>query len=103
MKTTVDIQDELLARAKRHAKSTGRPLRVVVNEGLRHVPTKDAPYRVRDLSVGDPDRTDPLESFSWPSLREMIYEDRPRGRCGRSVAASNRKTATGLKAGPQSS
>ena len=27
MKTTVDIHDELLVRAKRHAKETGRPLR----------------------------------------------------------------------------
>ena len=25
MKTTIDIQDVLLARAKRHAKGTGRP------------------------------------------------------------------------------
>ena len=80
MKTTIDIQDELLARAKRHAKSTGRPLRAVVEEGLRHVFAKDkpvAPYHVRDLSVGDPGGRDPLESYSWPDLREMIYEDRP--------------------------
>ena len=35
MKTTLDISDELLARAKRHAKKTGRPLRAVVEEGLR--------------------------------------------------------------------
>ena len=80
MKTTIDIHDELLARAKRHAKSRGRPLRAVVEEGLRYVFAKDesvAPYRVRDLSVGDPNRADPLESYSWPDLREMIYEDRP--------------------------
>ena len=80
MKTTIDIQDELLARAKCHAKSTGRPLRAVVEEGLRYVFAKDetaAPYRVSDLSVGDPSRADPLESYSWPDLRDMIYEDRP--------------------------
>ena len=29
---TLDIQDELLARAKRYAKKTGRPLRKVVDE-----------------------------------------------------------------------
>ena len=80
MKTTIDIHDELLARAKRHARDTGRPLRAVVEEGLRHVFSKYepvAPYRVRDLSVGDPGGRDPLESYSWPDLREMIYEDRP--------------------------
>ena len=37
MKTTLDIQDELLVRAKRHARNTGRPLRAVVEEGLCHV------------------------------------------------------------------
>ena len=80
MKTTIDIQDELLARAKRHAKATGRPLRAVVEEGLRYVFAKsdsaDA-YRLRDLSVCDPVGQDPLESYSWPDLREMTYEDRP--------------------------
>ena len=35
MKTTLDIHDELLARAKRHARATGRPLRAVVEDGLR--------------------------------------------------------------------
>ena len=58
---------------------SGRPLRAVVEEGLRYVFAKDesvAPYHVRDLSVGDPNRADPLESYSWPDLREMIYEDR---------------------------
>ena len=80
MKTTFDIDEELLARAKRHAKANGQPLREVVEEGLRSVLGKDetaVPYRVRDLSVGDPNRTDPLESYSWPDLREMIYKDRP--------------------------
>ncbi|MCE2501774.1 MAG: hypothetical protein J4G13_13075 [Dehalococcoidia bacterium] len=33
MKTTIDIQDELLARAKLHARQNGRPLRAVVEEG----------------------------------------------------------------------
>ena len=59
MKTTLDIDDELLTRAKRHAKATGRPLRAAVEEGLRYVLGKNeiaVPYRVRDLSVGDPNR-----------------------------------------------
>ena len=80
MKTTIDIHDELLARTKRHAKATGRPLRAVVEEGLLHVLAQDesaAPYRIRDLSVGDPDGRDPLESYPWPELREVIYDDLP--------------------------
>ena len=76
MKTTLDIQDELLARAKRHAKATRRPLRAVVEEGLRQVlasPTRQEHYALPDLSVGEPDGPDPLETYSWQDLRDEIY------------------------------
>ena len=75
MKTTIDIQDELLARAKRHARHTGRPLRAVVEEGLRLVlatPPR-AGYELPDLSVGDAGRRDPLEQYPRPDLRSIIY------------------------------
>lgn len=76
MKTTLDIQDELLARAKRHARTTGRPLRAVVEEGLRQVLSSAAspePYRLPDMSVGRVGDPDPLEAYSWQDLREIIY------------------------------
>lgn len=78
MKTTLDIHDELLARAKRHARETGRPLRALVEDGLRRVLAPAAPrtrYRLPDLRVGDPNAPDPLEGYSWPELRETIYGD----------------------------
>ena len=77
MKTTLDIHDALLDRAKRHAKKTGRPLRAVVEDGLRQVlavPVSPHNYQLPDLSVGDADAADPLEAYSWQDLREMIYE-----------------------------
>ncbi len=75
VKTTLDIHDELLARAKRHAQQTGRPLRAVVEEGLRRVLSAPASagYEMPDLRVGDPQAADPLERYSWPELRELIY------------------------------
>ena len=78
MKTTLDIHDELLARAKRRAKRTGRPLRALVEDGLRQALSADAgrrQYRLPDLSAGDPDGRDPLESYSWQDLRDLIYGD----------------------------
>lgn len=78
MKTTLDIHDELLARAKRRARETGRPLRAVVEEGLRLVlahPVPRSRYKLPDLKAGDPAAPDPLESHSWPELRETIYGD----------------------------
>lgn len=76
MKTTLDIHDELLERAKNHAKATGRPLRAVVEEGLRTVlaPRTPSSYKLPDLRVGDPRAADPLETYSWPELRDTIYE-----------------------------
>ncbi len=76
MKTTIEIQDALLARARRHARRRGRPLRAVVEEGLRLVlsaPAARARYRLPDMSVGEPEGPDPLEAYSWQDLREMIY------------------------------
>ena len=76
MKTTLEIQDELLARAKRHARRTGRPLRAVVEDGLRQVLSTSAPhgrYQLPDHSVGEAGGKDPLELYSWQDLRAVIY------------------------------
>lgn len=78
MKTTVDIHDELLARAKRLAKKSNRSLRAVVEEGLRRVldaPASRHEYKMSDLSVGNPENADPLEMYSWQDLRAIIYGD----------------------------
>ena len=82
MKTTIDIHDELLERAKRRARETGSSLRAVVEDGLRAVlssPAVENRYRLPDLRVGDPNAPDPLERYSWPELRELIYGDRGTG------------------------
>ena len=80
MKTTVDISDELLARAKRHAVRTGRPLRAVIEDGLRLAleagTQKKERFTLADRSVGDPAADDPLASYSWQELREEIYGGR---------------------------
>ena len=40
MKITVEIADPLLAQARKRAKRMGRPLRAVIEDGLRLVPTE---------------------------------------------------------------
>lgn len=78
MKTTLDIHDELLVRAKRHAKEAGKPLRAIVEEGLRNILSSSVPrsqYIPPDLRIGDPNADDPLEQYSWPELRDSIYGD----------------------------
>jgi hypothetical protein len=76
MKTTVEIQDDLLERAKRHARRVGQPLRAIVEEGLRRVLSERSlrrQYELPDASVGDPATDDPLEALSWQDLRDEIY------------------------------
>jgi len=79
VKTTVDIADALLARAKRQAKQSGRPLRALVEEGLRRV-LEDTPvrsgYELPDRSVGNPEGPNPLAAMSWQDLRDEIYGGR---------------------------
>ena len=76
MQTTIDIRDDLLAQAMRHAERKGLPLSAVIEDGIRRVlansPTQNN-YSPPDLSVGDPDDPDPLKSYSWRELRDMIY------------------------------
>ena len=76
MKTTLNIQDELLVRAKRYAQRTGRPLHEVVEEGLRLVLSTESTrerYVLPDHSVGEAGGRDPLEMYSWQGLRDVIY------------------------------
>jgi hypothetical protein len=76
MKTTIELQDVLLERAKRHARRLHRPLRAIVEEGLRRVLSERSPtrsYKLPDLSVGNPDAADPLEALSWQDMRAEIY------------------------------
>ena len=78
MKTTIEIHDGLLIRAKQLTKETHRPLRAVVEEGLRLVLDRPRPttaYELPDLRQADPGANDPLERYSWPELRELIYGD----------------------------
>jgi hypothetical protein len=79
VKTTVELPDALLQRAKRYARKTGRPLRALIDEGLRRVldePARASAYRLPDRSVGEPGARNPLASYGWSELRDEIYGGR---------------------------
>lgn len=79
MKTTLDLSDELLKRAKKQARKQGKPLRALVEEGLR-LALQEAPVKKRyvlpDRSVGNPKAQSPLDALSWQDLRDEIYGGR---------------------------
>jgi hypothetical protein len=79
MRTTVNIADALLARAKRHAQKTHRTVRSLIEEGLRRVLEEAATnvrYQLPDRSVGHTQAPDPLAGRSWSELRDEIYGNR---------------------------
>ena len=79
MKTTVEIPDALLDRARKHARKTGQPVRALIEEGLRlllRAEARRASYKLPDRSVGEPGGSNPLESLSWQDLRHEIYGGR---------------------------
>jgi hypothetical protein len=79
VKTTVDIGDALLARAKRYARKINRPVRALIEEGLRRVledEVEPSRYKLPDRSVGKPGGPNPLERLSWSELRDEIYGGR---------------------------
>jgi len=79
VKTTVEIPDALLDRARRHGLRTGQPVRALIEEGLRLVlrgEPRGEVYRLPDRSVGEAGAANPLESLSWQDLRSEIYGGR---------------------------
>lgn len=63
MKTTLDIEDSLLRRAKAHALERGTTLRAVVEEALQ-----------RSLGMS-PKREHPLRILSWPQAPGRLIDD----------------------------
>jgi hypothetical protein len=79
MKTTIEIQDELLERSKRPARQEGTTLRAVIEEGLQltlraRAQKRRLPFVVQPF-VGD-GLAPEFQSAGWERRREEIYRDR---------------------------
>jgi hypothetical protein len=75
MKTTIDIADDLLLRAKQEARSSHTTLRSLIEEGLREVlgragakrrPIKPVTFRGKGLQRE-------FRGKGWDSIRDTIY------------------------------
>lgn len=79
MKTTVQIPEPLLRRAKALAREGGTTLAALVEEGLRRVVEergrKRAAFRLKDRSV-DGKGLNPEYEGSWERVRDAVYEGR---------------------------
>ena len=79
MKTTIDIAEPLLARAKHVAATEGVTLRELVEDGLRQVieQREHRPaFQLRRATFGGQGLQPDIAAGSWECLRELVYEGR---------------------------
>lgn len=79
MKTTIEIADSLLQRAKAVASRDGTTVRALVEAGLRIVLKEQrgrARFVLRDASFDGQGLSPELDSAGWERIRDSIYEGR---------------------------
>ncbi len=79
MKTTVEIPNGLLARARKTAAREGVPVRRLIEEGLRRVldARKDEqPFRLRRASFKGQGLQLGVAGAPWERIRDLAYEGR---------------------------
>jgi Arc/MetJ family transcription regulator len=80
MKTTIELSDPLLERAKRLAARDSTTLRELVEAGLRHVLKERAQraqtFELRDARVEGRGLSAEFADASWNDIRNASYEGR---------------------------
>jgi hypothetical protein len=79
MKTTVDIADALLARAKKLAARRGTTLKALIEAGLQSVLQEEkhrGKFALRDESVGGDGLRPEWRDRPWDDVRDAAYEGR---------------------------
>ena len=77
MKTTIEIADALLERAKRLAIRESTTLRELVERGLRQVLRESGSatqFKLRDARVGGQGLRSDYEAAGWDRIRDAAYE-----------------------------
>lgn len=80
MKTTIELSDDLLLRAKELAQSERRTLRSVVEEALRALlqsrRNRSTKFKLRDASFGKGGLRSDVDAGDWSALMKIIYDGR---------------------------
>lgn len=79
MKTTVEILDPLLDRAREVAATEGTSLRALIEEGLRmalDARSAREGFRLRRATFGGNGLLPGVQEGTWEAVRDIIYEGR---------------------------
>ena len=75
MKTTIEIADDLLARARRVATRERKTLRELIEEALRErlARPRTAAFRLKKHPFAGQGRQSAVSEGHWESVRDLIY------------------------------
>lgn len=75
MKTTIEIADDLLARARREARRERKTLRQIVEEALRQRLATASPrsFRLKKHTFKGEGRQPAIVEGQWETVRDLIY------------------------------
>ncbi len=79
MKTTVDISDELLKKAKRLAAKRRTTLREIIEQGIRNTVKehqRGVKYVLPDMSVDGKGLQPEFKNKAWSDIRDAAYDGR---------------------------
>lgn len=80
MKTTMDISDPLLDRARQLATQRGSTLRAIVEDALRaylaESQAPDPPFRLRRCTFAGNGLQPGIDEGDWSRIRDLAYEGR---------------------------
>jgi hypothetical protein len=79
MKTTVEISNSLLERARKLASREGTTMRALIEEGLQRLLVereRSRGFHLRRVTFKGEGLNPELVGKSWPVIRDLIYEDR---------------------------
>ncbi len=79
MKTTVDISDELLKKAKRLAAKRRTTLREIIEQGIRNTVKehqRGVKYVLPDMSVNGQGLQPEFKNKAWSDIRDAAYDGR---------------------------
>ena len=77
MKTTFDIPEPLLRDVQSLARERKTTTKSLVEEALRRLldehDAAQKPFKLRDVSVGDPHVVSPYSQMTWEQQRDLMY------------------------------
>ena len=76
MKTTIELSDDVLTRAKRQAQREGKTLREVVEQALRQqldAGENGRPFKLKRHVFKGKGRQPGVAEGDWESIRDLIY------------------------------